>query len=209
MPRASAIQQYLNDRIDSWAREHVYDEAVRFAQAANMPPQFIRGIRLVRRRAPRSSQRTTYTRQAHTRTITTKSGKTRAHRREYRVPLTTATIHYEYELVNGWHSKDHLDQRKNIPLARYFEYGTKNHFIFPRRAEKLAWKSRDLEQPTNVNYKWRKRDPRTPEGGWIFSSGHEVSGLPRILAMTRGVREGTAALRTRIRNEMAAVGAYG
>ena len=69
----------------------------------------------------------------------------------------------EGKVINTWGTP-------NKPLARWFNYGTKAHFIAPIGALSLHW--------------------ITKEGRDAYSKGHMVSGLPKTNAMEIGIEQG-------------------
>ncbi len=69
----------------------------------------------------------------------------------------------EGKIINTWGTP-------NKPLARWFNYGTKAHFIAPIGALSLHW--------------------ITKEGRDAYSKGHMVSGLPKTNAMEIGIEQG-------------------
>ncbi len=69
----------------------------------------------------------------------------------------------EGKVINTWGTP-------NKPLSKWFNYGTKAHFIAPIGALSLHW--------------------ITKEGGHAFSKGHMVSGLPKTNAMEIGIELG-------------------
>lgn len=74
----------------------------------------------------------------------------------------------EGKVINTWGTP-------NKPLARWFNYGTKAHFIAPVGALSLHW--------------------ITKEGTHAFSKGHMVRGLPKTNAMEIGIDVGMNRLR--------------
>ncbi len=80
----------------------------------------------------------------------------------------------EGKVINTWGTP-------NKPLARWFNYGTKSHFIAPIGALSLHW--------------------ITKEGAHAFSKGHMVRGLPKTNAMEIGIDVGMARLKSSTQKE--------
>jgi len=86
------------------------------------------------------------------------------------------------KVINTWGTRDK-------PLAKWFNYGTVDHFIQPTDPEGvLAWASGGPESgsPTAI---FSKR-AGSVKGETLFSKGHYVKGLPRTEAMEIGVSLG-------------------
>ncbi len=73
---------------------------------------------------------------------------------------------------------NYFDQETgNVPLWAFFEYGTKRHFIAPKKAKALRWEvggttgsqSQTLTQALSSN--------ANPDSVYAFSKGHFVSGI--------------------------------
>ncbi len=80
----------------------------------------------------------------------------------------------EGKIINTWGTP-------NKPLARWFNYGTKAHFIAPIGALSLHW--------------------ITKEGRDAYSKGHMVSGLQKTNAMEIGLERGMKELKTNTRKD--------
>lgn len=72
-----------------------------------------------------------------------------------------------FKIINTWGTRDK-------PLALWFNYGTKKHFIAPLGPWPLHW--------------------ITPEGKHAYSKGHMVRGVPQTLAMELGIDLGVKRL---------------
>ena len=96
----------------------------------------------------------------------------------------------QYEIENNWQSED------GKPLAVFFEYGTKDHWI--QGNPLLAWKSGG---PNSGNSKaiYSKRADNT-KGNMLFSTGHYVTGLPAYEPMSNGFRRGSIQMKEMIIN---------
>jgi len=70
------------------------------------------------------------------------------------------------------------------PLAKWFNYGTVQHWIEPKTAKALAWEGKSGSHATAIYFQGEKK------AGTIFSKGHYVSGVPRTEAMERGYNIG-------------------
>ena len=84
----------------------------------------------------------------------------------------------EGDIINEWG-----DEKK--PLARWFNYGTRRHWIEPVRAKVLAWKHKAGIHAQAIFFQGRAK-----KGDWLFSTGHYVSGVPRTEVMERGLERG-------------------
>ena len=94
-----------------------------------------------------------------------------------------------YTIENKWKKGDK-------PLAIFFEYGTRDHWIEPVNAQVLAWASGGPESGQKKAI-YSKRADNT-KGNMLFSKGHYVSGLPAYEPMTRGFKIGY----TRVHEEL-------
>ena len=82
------------------------------------------------------------------------------------------------KIINTWGTDD-------TPLALWFNYGTRDHWIEPVNAKALAWKNKEGSHAQAIFYQ-----SGTQEGSTIFSKGHYVSGVPRTEAMEMGMKAG-------------------
>ncbi len=80
----------------------------------------------------------------------------------------------EGKVINTWGTP-------SKPLSKWFNYGTKTHFIAPIGALSLHW--------------------ITKEGTHAFSKGHMVRGLPKTNAMEIGIDVGMARLKSSAQKE--------
>ena len=101
------------------------------------------------------------------------------------------------QVVNDWKYEDKYGKHF---LARYFEFGTPVHYIAPKFARKLRFKSEGPEMGHGRALYSKRYD--TEEGDEIFSSGHYVTGLPRTEAMSKGFEIGVAKFKTRLLNAL-------
>ena len=91
----------------------------------------------------------------------------------------------EFEIYNDWG----YDGR---PLAAYFEYGTKDHWVEPRKpGGVLAWKGRG----THAKSIYYKGSGKGNSKGFFFSKGHYVSGIRSYMAMNNGFETGMRRMR--------------
>jgi len=74
-----------------------------------------------------------------------------------------------WQLYNSWMGENYHTGEKDVPLALFFEEGTKVHAVIPVYAKALSWV--------------------TPAGRRAFSRGHLVRGLPASEAMASAVRD--------------------
>ena len=95
-----------------------------------------------------------------------------------------------WQLYNSWMGRNYHTGLMDVPLARFFEFGTIDHAVVPVYAKALAWKvsygGKDFPHFARV---------RGSREGMAFSRGHVVSGLPESDAMggeVRHAREGIA-----------------
>jgi len=93
----------------------------------------------------------------------------------------------EGKIINTWGSID-------IPLAKWFNYGTKQHWIQPKKeGGVLAWPAKEGKHATAIFFKGGVN-----EGTMLFSKGHFVSGLDRTEAMEIGISKGMQSLTAHI-----------
>ena len=85
-----------------------------------------------------------------------------------------------YEIENAWTNED------GKPLAVFFEYGTKDHWI--QGNPFLAWPSGGPNSGQAKAIYSKRADNK--KGDMLFSTGHYVSGLPAYEPMTNGFRKG-------------------
>lgn len=82
----------------------------------------------------------------------------------------------EFSVGNSWKK---VADGEVLPLALWFEEGTEGHEVAARRAPLMTW----VNLPTSF-----KPDP--PNAGKRgFSKRHYVRGIPRTMAMARGIQE--------------------
>ena len=94
----------------------------------------------------------------------------------------------KYRLENEW-------SENNKPLAVYFEFGTRDHWIAPKDPKGvLAWKSKGTGKSRHGSAIYYKNSTEQ-KGDMIFSKGHYVSGLPRLEPMTQGYKLGMRKLK--------------
>lgn len=89
-------------------------------------------------------------------------------------------------IINTWGS-----ERK--PLAKWFNWGTVDHWIEPIFAKVLSWISKGAgagKNPSAINFK----SSSDKAGERRFSMGHYVSGLQRKEAMEFGITQGNKRL---------------
>jgi len=86
------------------------------------------------------------------------------------------------EVINTWGT-----QQK--PLARWFNYGTKSHWIAPVKAKALHWLSK-----IGIHSKAIFFQGGTKSGTDLFSKGHYVSGISKTEVMERGYQIGSKRL---------------
>ncbi len=82
------------------------------------------------------------------------------------------------KVINTWGTQD-------VPLARYFNYGTTLHWIEPKTAKALAFPNTGGTHARAIYFQGAKN-----KGNTAFSKGHYVSGVPRTEAMERGFNIG-------------------
>lgn len=92
------------------------------------------------------------------------------------------------QLVNTWGTEEK-------PLARFFNYGTRRHWVEPSRARALAWRHKTGKHAQAVYFRGQAK-----EGDMLFSKGHYVSGVPRTEVMERGLELGRQALAAEARH---------
>ncbi len=97
-------------------------------------------------------------------------------------------------IVNTWGTEQK-------PLARWFNYGTTQHWIEPTQAQALAWSSSIGQNPQAIFFQGEAK-----EGDMLFSKGHYVSGVPKTEVMERGFNIGKKMLAVEagniVRNEL-------
>ena len=171
MTTAKEIQDYIDKHMESWVRETVLDEVIRYAFAANMPIEFIKNIRIERKAVKNQDT------------------------------LATKSTNYKYQLVNDWKRER---KGETFPLAIFFEYGTKDHWIAPVHAKVLAWSHPFLEggQKRAYGHAIHFEKHATKPNDRLYSKGHYVSGLPKMLSMHRGHKAGMARLKAKINSEI-------
>ena len=74
------------------------------------------------------------------------------------------------------------------PLWKFFEYGTKDHWIEPVNAKALHWtkKGGDVGRPQGIYF----QSSATQEGDSLFSKGHYVRGIKAREVMGRTKKRG-------------------
>ena len=83
------------------------------------------------------------------------------------------------EVRNTWGSKDK-------PLAAWFNYGTPQHWIEPKKEDGvLAWPASEGSHAHAIYFQGDSK-----EGDTLFSGGHYVSGIPKTEVMERGFETG-------------------
>lgn len=96
-----------------------------------------------------------------------------------------------YELVNTWVGDN------GEPLATWFEYGTRDHWVEPKNKEGvLAFPAPENQRHGSAIYY------ESGAEGMIFSKGHYVSGLPRTEAMTQGLAKGMEKFKRKLKYEI-------
>ena len=88
----------------------------------------------------------------------------------------------EGDVINEWG-----DPAK--PLARWFNYGTRRHWIEPVRAKALSWLHKSGKHAQAIFFQGRAK-----KGDRLYSTGHYVSGVPRTEVMERGLERGSRLL---------------
>lgn len=92
-----------------------------------------------------------------------------------------------YVITNVW-------ERDGVPLAKFFEHGTRDHWVEPRDPDGvLAWESAGPESGRKKAIYSKRAD--SAKGKAVFSRGHYVSGIPATNAMHNGFRLGIERLR--------------
>jgi len=86
------------------------------------------------------------------------------------------------QIINTWGTEEK-------PLARYFNYGTVQHWIEPVNKKALAFPATSGRN-ANAIYFQGEANPQ----GTKFSKGHYVSGVPRTEVMERGFQSGKVLL---------------
>lgn len=86
------------------------------------------------------------------------------------------------KIINTWGTQDK-------PLARWFNYGTPQHWIEPINAKVLAWGGKSGKNASAIFFQGNN-----PEG-MKFSKGHYVSGVPKTEAMENGIKLGMEKLK--------------
>lgn len=72
------------------------------------------------------------------------------------------------------------------PLARWFNYGTVQHWIEPLDPDGvLAWENKSGRNASAIYFQGESK-----EGDMMFSKGHYVAGVPRTEVMERGFQIG-------------------
>lgn len=168
-PPGIKIQKHLDKNMDKWFKQTVLDEVIRFAQAANMPPGFIKRIKFEKEDI----------------------GKSKSKKK--------TSIRYRYIIVNDWGKTN--DESKWVPLAKFFEFGTKQHWIEPRNKKALSW-THPGEAGEHHGHAIFFKNSENFKGRRKFSKGHYVSGLPKTLSMTSGVSHGKTRLSRKIKTEL-------
>lgn len=97
-----------------------------------------------------------------------------------------------WQVVNSWMGQNYHTGEVDVPLGRFFEFGTRDHMVLPVYAKALSWDATGSS-------------PAFPgEGkGRAFSRGHVVRGLHPSLAMTQAVEDGMAELRAYVETSLA------
>lgn len=91
------------------------------------------------------------------------------------------------KIINTWGSTEK-------PLAKWFEFGTPDHWIEPLKAGGvLAWTATFGKNASAIFFMGNKQQGQT-----LFSKGHYVSGLPKTEAMQRGIATGFKRAQTAI-----------
>lgn len=90
-------------------------------------------------------------------------------------------------IINTWGTR-------RVPLALWFNYGTKAHWIAPVNAKILSWISAGAAAGRNSGAIFFQNFLNKP-GNRMYSKGHYVSGLPRTEAMEIGLRHGIKSLK--------------
>lgn len=101
----------------------------------------------------------------------------------------TRTSDTEFVIENTWKEDDK-------PLAVFFEYGTRDHWIEPKDGGVLAWESKGPESGQKKAIYSKRHDNK--EGDVLFSKGHYVTGLPALEPMHNGFRIGYKRMRERL-----------
>jgi len=84
------------------------------------------------------------------------------------------------EVINTWGTEE-------IPLARFFNYGTSKHWIEPKNKKALAFGGGGTHAQS-IYFQG------SAPAGTKFSKGHYVSGVPKTLVMERGFNIGKVRL---------------
>ena len=82
------------------------------------------------------------------------------------------------DIVNTWGTTQK-------PLAIFFNYGTKRHWIEPVNAKALAWSATAGRNANAIYFRGEAK-----AGDTLFSKGHYVSGVPKTEVMERGFEIG-------------------
>lgn len=98
------------------------------------------------------------------------------------------------QIINTWGTEEK-------PLAKWFNYGTIQHWIEPTQAQALAWSATSGRNPQAIFFQGEAK-----EGDMMFSKGHYVSGVPKTEVMERGFNIGKKQLAVEagniVRNEL-------
>ena len=107
--------------------------------------------------------------------------------------ITLTKIPNGYRITNTW-SKD------DKPLADYFEFGTRDHWIQPKNPDGvLAWGAPGSSGEHHGSAIYFQSGNK--KGTSLFSKGHYVSGIARSDAMQRGYDIGMIQLKILISDE--------
>ena len=143
----SQVNQFLDESMEGDINAFVIPEIKNVALAANLPQEFVDGIKFV------------------------KTGKN------------------EGKIINTWGTSE-------LPLAKWFNYGTKQHWIQPKKeGGVLAWTAKAGRNPRAIFFQGGAK-----VGDILFSKGHFVSGLPRTEVMEIGIALGMRALTANVQN---------
>ena len=170
---AEDVADFVDSHLAQWVKDTVLTDVIRFAQAANMPDQFISHIVLVHGRTKRGVR------------YELGEGYRTKGRRKY------VSLRASYKLENDWIKKDRYGTHA---LGVFFEYGTKDHMIYPRYAKALRWVERQSRMNPMRN--------AGKVGQLRFSKGHRITGVPPTMPMTRGMEAGKKRLHALIASEI-------
>lgn len=103
-----------------------------------------------------------------------------------------------WQLYNDWWGANYHTGAMNVPLARFWESGTRRHFVAPVYKRALSWTVTFGGSTPHPQF-MTVRGSRTIR---FFSKGHYVSGIGGDEPMKRAFEGGMRELRARIEREV-------